>query len=158
MIRDHLVVGLRNEKLSEKLQMNASLTLENTVLQARQTKSVRKQQGVIRSALSPQANVESVEVRQHKPQKSRLKTKQPGKPSGDGSKPRRRNSGCERCGYYAKRNRQECPARDVKRHKCSKQGYFTKWCRARKEANGVNEVEVADGSISDSEQFLGKVT
>ena len=31
MIRDRLVVGLRNDKLSEKLQMNSGLTLEQAV-------------------------------------------------------------------------------------------------------------------------------
>ena len=60
--------------------------------------------------------------------------------------------------YRAKHNRQDYPARDVKCHKCSKQGHFAKWCRARKEVNGVNEVEVADGSSSDSEEFQGKIT
>ena len=37
MIRDRLVVGLSNDKLSEKLQMNSGLTLEEAVQQARQT-------------------------------------------------------------------------------------------------------------------------
>lgn len=35
-IHDYLVVGITNKKLSEKLQMNASLMLENAVQQARQ--------------------------------------------------------------------------------------------------------------------------
>ena len=43
MIRDRLVVGLRNDKLSEKLQMNSGLTLEQAVQQARQSENVKKQ-------------------------------------------------------------------------------------------------------------------
>ena len=35
MILDRLVVGRRNDKLSEKLQMNSGLTLEQAVQQAR---------------------------------------------------------------------------------------------------------------------------
>ena len=59
MIRDHLVVGLRNHKLSEKVQMNSGLTLEQAVQQARQSENVRKQQGVIRSHPG-QVSVESL--------------------------------------------------------------------------------------------------
>ena len=42
MIRDRLVVGIRNEKLSEKLQLNTSLTLENAAHQVRHSKRKRK--------------------------------------------------------------------------------------------------------------------
>ena len=49
MIRDRLVVDLRNDKLSEKLQMISGLTLEQAVQQARQSENVRKQQGILRS-------------------------------------------------------------------------------------------------------------
>ena len=62
MMRDRLVVGNRNDKLSEKLQMNSGLTLEQAVQQARQSENVRKQQGVIRSHPG-QVSVESLTVR-----------------------------------------------------------------------------------------------
>ena len=39
---DRLVVGLSNDKLSEKLQMNSGLTLEQAVQQARQSENVKK--------------------------------------------------------------------------------------------------------------------
>ena len=42
MIRDLLVVGLRNYKHSEKLQIYLGLTLEEAVQQARQSKNVKK--------------------------------------------------------------------------------------------------------------------
>ena len=45
-LKDEMVVDLRNDKLSEKLQMNSGLTLEQAVQQARQSENVRKQQGV----------------------------------------------------------------------------------------------------------------
>ena len=47
MICDRLVVRLKIEKLNEKLQIDTSLTLEKAVLQARQSKTVKKQQGII---------------------------------------------------------------------------------------------------------------
>ena len=48
MIRDRIVVGLRDRKLSERLQLEADLTLEKAITMARQSESVRKQQSIIR--------------------------------------------------------------------------------------------------------------
>ena len=48
MIRDKLVVGLRDAKLSEKLQFDSELTLEKAVNQARQSEAVKKQQHILK--------------------------------------------------------------------------------------------------------------
>ena len=48
MIRDRIVVGLRDKALSEKLQLESDLTLEKAVNQARQKELVRQQQEVLR--------------------------------------------------------------------------------------------------------------
>ena len=42
LIRDRIVVGLRNVKLSEKLQMDSALTLQSAINSARQRESVKK--------------------------------------------------------------------------------------------------------------------
>ena len=47
MIRDRLVVGLRSAKLSEKLQLDAELTLEKAITLVRQSEEVRLQQAVL---------------------------------------------------------------------------------------------------------------
>ena len=49
MIRDCIVVGLRDAKLSEKLQLDPELTLEKAVTQVRQSESIKKQQPLVRS-------------------------------------------------------------------------------------------------------------
>ena len=43
MIRDRIVAGIRDRKLSEKLQLDAELTLEKAMLMVRQTEVVRQQ-------------------------------------------------------------------------------------------------------------------
>ena len=43
MIGDRLVVGLRDSKLSEKLQLDPKLTLDSAVMSARQSESVHRQ-------------------------------------------------------------------------------------------------------------------
>ena len=49
MIRDRIVVGLRDTNLSVKLQMEETLTLEKAVAMSRQSESVKKQQTVVRA-------------------------------------------------------------------------------------------------------------
>ena len=48
MVRDRIVVGIRDSRLSEKLQLDAELTLEKAVSQARQSETVKKQQATVR--------------------------------------------------------------------------------------------------------------
>ena len=67
------------------------------------------------------------------------------------------NTRCERCGHHQKHKRQTCPGKDARCHKCSKQGHFAKYCRAKSRVNMVSEVELAETSTSDSEVFLGEV-
>lgn len=47
MRRDRLVVGLRDTKLSEKLQLNADLTFDTAVTQVRQAEEVKSQQTIL---------------------------------------------------------------------------------------------------------------
>ena len=50
MIRDCLVVGVRDASLSLKLQMDSNLTLKTAVTAASQNEMVRKQQSILRPA------------------------------------------------------------------------------------------------------------
>ena len=87
MIRDRLVVALRNYKHREKLQIYSGLTLEEAVQQARQSENVKKKkQGVMRSHPS-QGNVESLTAsKSWRPRKKTTsnKLRQPSRVSGDG--------------------------------------------------------------------------
>ena len=46
-IRDRIVVGLKDKKLSEKLPLDPKVTLEKAVTKARQSEAVKKQQGIL---------------------------------------------------------------------------------------------------------------
>ena len=48
-IRDRIVVGLRDKKLSEKLQLDSKLTLEKAVTQARQSETVKNSKAFYRA-------------------------------------------------------------------------------------------------------------
>ena len=47
LIRDRIAVGLRDKKLSEKLQLDAQLTLEKAISLVRQSETVKKQQPIL---------------------------------------------------------------------------------------------------------------
>ena len=49
MIRDRIVVSLKDASLSEKLQPDSELTLEKAILKATQSEMVKKQQQELRS-------------------------------------------------------------------------------------------------------------
>ena len=48
MIRDRIVVGIRNSKLSEKLQLDPNLTLASAITHVRQSEAVKLQQPLLR--------------------------------------------------------------------------------------------------------------
>ena len=61
-MRDRIVVGLKDKKLSEKLQLNSKLSLEKAVTQARQSEAVKKQQDILQGTQPdpPSANVDQI--------------------------------------------------------------------------------------------------
>ena len=65
MIRDRIVVGIRDGRLAEKLQLNATLTLEKAVTEARQSEAVKKQQSTVRERGAGQPAGVSEVRRQH---------------------------------------------------------------------------------------------
>ena len=134
LIRDRLVVGLRDHRVSEKLQLDADLTLERALTQARQHEAVKSQQSVVRGQKS-----ESVDAVKTKIDKSVL-TKH--------SSLHR----CKRCGGN-NHPRDKCPAKDSICHKCSVKGHWAKFCLSKPK---INEVYV-DSDVEDDQGFLGSV-
>ncbi|KAL7870545.1 hypothetical protein SRHO_G00080420 [Serrasalmus rhombeus] len=64
MVRDRLVVGLRDKKLSEQLQLDSELTLEKAVTRARQNEQVKNQQDLLKSNFKSAAtDVDSIQTK-----------------------------------------------------------------------------------------------
>ena len=148
MIRDRIVVGLADQKLSEKLQLDADLTLEKVINSVRQSESVRSQQAVVRGQEDASQPAKVDRVHKSKPQKSlrtslnpQGKTYKQSVGQNDVS-----NDVCKRCGKSPAHKRTQCPAKDAHCRKCKKKGHFQAVCLSGK----VNTV-VDD----DSTCFLG---
>ena len=126
MIRDRIVAGVRDAHLSEKMQLDAELTLEKAVALARQTEVVRQQQIVVRGVTRDEGNVEAVksEIRHCQEYAKNSKVPRSGmqRPS-DGV--------CSRCGRRPPHSKFRCPAKNAKCHKCSKKGHYQSMCRSK---------------------------
>ncbi|UYV78630.1 K02A2.6-like, partial [Cordylochernes scorpioides] len=137
MIRDRLVVGVKNFNLSEKLQLESELTLEKAIQIVRQSESVKNQQKEIRQD-TEKRNVDVIDRKGGRNgtnfQKTRMKgTKTyisnfPKNPQGWSSNEKRK---CLRCGYYPGHSKEQCPARDAICNKCRKKGHFAKVCHTK---------------------------
>ncbi|XP_052799445.1 uncharacterized protein LOC128231064 [Mya arenaria] len=147
LIRDRIVVGIRDHKLSERLQLDPTLSLEKAVTEAKQRESFRAQQAVVRG--EPSSTVEAVTRRQHKTQGHRnWKPDKKPVPSTPASRD------CQRCGNTPGHPRNKCPAKDAMCRKCQKVGHFQKKCRST--VGAVNEASNTEHSDED-ESFLGTV-
>ena len=124
MNRDRLVVGLRDSKLSEKLQLDANLTLESAVSQARQNEAVKKQQTTIRASGERMTEMDAVKSSSLKnwKQKHKFPNAQPNNVN---------RKGCMRCGKKGNHSRDQCPAKEAECHKCKKRGHYAKCCLSK---------------------------
>ena len=146
MIRDRIVVGLRDAALSEKVQLDPDLTLEKAVASACQRERVKKQQAVVRGDDESQCR--------HVRSKSWPKPSatHPSKPKASGEKPKRppyhnytpppppphqNPKTCTLCGRLPPHGRQHCPAKDATYHKFSMKGHFQIMCRSTRTVGTV---------------------
>ena len=60
MVQDRIVVGIKDSKLSEKLQMDNKLTSEKAISLARNSESVKQQQSTLRTDLLMELNIELI--------------------------------------------------------------------------------------------------
>ena len=117
LIRDRIVVGLRNHDLSEKLQLDPKLTLEKAMNLARQRETVKQQQSILVGGFhSKSAEVDFIA----KGNPRRKKHKNPKQKIPPSATPQSKHqSKCPRClgSFHPKKT---CPARSSKCNKCSK--------------------------------------
>ena len=121
LIRDRLVVGIRDTALSQRLQMDSALTLESAKKSIRQKEAVHEQQQALKGGdkatnassldairpkrqTNPRIRGHRSERRDH-PRDTQTGTKQPPRNPQTGGK-------CSRCGRE-RHPREKCPARDA---------------------------------------------
>ncbi|XP_036329901.1 uncharacterized protein K02A2.6-like [Rhagoletis pomonella] len=143
MIRDKIVVGVRDRKLSEKLQLVTDLTLEKAVAEVRQHQAVRKQQIELTSSIHKLTTASSVS--NYKSVKQRNST--------ENKKQSQSNNRCMWCGSHTVHVKQiNCPAKGKKCNKCNKFNHFASVCLAKDRKSNVNQMHTVDAN------FLGMLS
>ena len=134
MIRDRLVVGIQNAALSQRLQMDAALTLEKAKTTIRQQEAVKEQQSILSGSEGP--NVDAIrqgteQGRSRDRQDSQQRrSSRPPKPSGGRWKERQPpTQQCTRCGKEP-HTHDKCPAKEAICHRCQKKGHYSTQCRS----------------------------
>jgi len=118
LVRDRLVVGIRDLALSERLQLESDLTLDKAKRLIRQREAVKLQQDFLQK---PKMKEEiPLDAIRQKPTKRKLPALPltPARPSV---------SNCRRCGSGS-HPRQSCPARDATCFRCNRRGHFSSQC------------------------------
>ncbi|UYV67056.1 hypothetical protein LAZ67_4003775 [Cordylochernes scorpioides] len=140
LIRDRIVVGVRDRALSERMQLDTYLTLVKATQMAKQLESVKEQQ----SSLYQQNFVDQIKkmpnhIKESKKQESEIrqfKSNQSGRSS----------RGCIRCGNANSHDWKNCPAMNSYCNKCKRKGHYAKVCRS-----------VAINEVKSEITFLGSV-
>ena len=115
LIRDRLVVGIKDIALSERLQTDEALTLDKAKKLVRQREAVKEHQSILKREESNLDYVKSTE--------NKSRTHQRQKKTNSENK-------CIRCGKHPQ-TRQNCPARDSTCYKCGKRGHFGTVCLSK---------------------------
>lgn len=125
LIRDQIVIGIRDQALSERLQLDPDLTLEKAINACRQTETLRKNM----SRLNLLGNQEIEKVT-----KSDRGKKIRNKEQGYSRKNSKLNDFvCTRCGSTESHRKRSCPAYNETCFKCRKRGHFASVCRSMNE-------------------------
>ena len=129
MIRDRLVVGIRDKSVSERLQMDAALTLEKAKTAIRQREAIQDNRPLWKADSNPDPiTVDALN-------KGKTKSDKHSRRAATGaSNPATAPKRCTRCGRGVHR-RDKCPAHDAVCHKCHKKGHYSAHCLSRSVAN-----------------------
>lgn len=98
IVRDRLVVGLRDKRLSEQLKLDPELTIEKAITRARQSEQVKKQQEMLKinfKADISNAQLDSVHTRQRN--RARAKQLKPQYKHTEQKQQKERQAQCSRC-------------------------------------------------------------
>ena len=94
MIRDRIVVGIRDQAQSERLQMDVGLTLEKAKTLVRQREAVHEQQILLKHGQKDDKSIDF--LRQGVPSKGKVPPRN--RSQAPARKPRQTQSKCSRCG------------------------------------------------------------
>ena len=145
MLRDRIVVGIRDAAMSEKLQLDPELTLEKTKRLVRQKEAVHEQHRELHTGATGASKNVPIVIAEVKNRRCRERGVQ------------NRRLQCTRCGLE-RHSLDKCPASNATYHKCGRRGHYSNVCFSKTvKAGHSTDAVTAESGILDS-AFLGAVT
>lgn len=146
LLRDRIVVGIRDSALSQKMQMERKLDLRKAIDMVRQAEDVKRQQTDIRGETTHanKATVDAVHSNKGKRAPAWKNKKQPAKQIKDKHDTQGAGQSCQRCGKTPFHAKFSCPAKNADYHNCGKRGHYSKVCKSNKCVSAVSEDTVED--------------
>lgn len=143
LLTDKIIIGLRNDKVRERLLSEDEITLDRTISICRASELTSKQLKVLR-------NNEGTEVNAIQKYKKNSGKSSSGKSSSTTATTDETYE-CSRCGK--RHGPKSCPAFKQKCSKCKRKGHFADMCRIGKNKKKVHLVEESSDNESDNEEF-----
>ena len=109
LLKDRLVVGIRNGNLSDALQMDAKLTLEEAKKKIRQKEAIKEQTQLLQDADHGHKNVDELKPHSRRGGPSCYRGRPRGTPRDQ--KPSQTRNKCTRCGQPQHQPGANCPAK-----------------------------------------------
>ena len=154
LLRDRIVVGIRDKALSDRMQMDPDLTLEKVKKATRQREAISEQGQQLRGDGSRHAPIvtEQVKVTPTKNPQSKRRDRGRSLSSGGGSSSGTTKPKCTRCGKPKHDRGARCPAKDATCHKCNRKGHYSNQCFSKTVAAAG-----ATDELSSDTAFLGSM-
>ena len=133
MLRDRLVVGIRDFALSERLQMDPELTLDKTMKTVQQKEAVHQHNSQLQGNLETKDSGD-LSLLKYKSTNNPKQAIQPFRKQSSGKKAKAKKAvsqtptQCTRCGKDSHGGGGQCPASGVTCHKCKQKGHFASQC------------------------------
>ena len=127
LLRDRLVVGIRDQELSKKLQLDPDLTLEKTKKTIRQKEAVKEQHYILQGNDTKDPTLEEVRYGKwhRKPPRPEVRPQYIQGDTYSKCMNRADNSLCTRCGCSKHYRGEMWSASSARCHRCDKRGHYS---------------------------------
>ena len=153
MLRDRLVVGIRDISLSERLQMDSELTLEKAMKMVRQKEAVHEHNSQLQGNLETKDSGDLSLLKHQSASSPRQGTQShrrvPGTKKTKSKKATQAAAQCTRCGKIAHTRGEQCPASSATCHKCKRKGHFASQCFSKTVKATADDI-ILDSSFLDA--------
>ncbi|GBN79819.1 hypothetical protein AVEN_162545-1 [Araneus ventricosus] len=155
-MRDRIVCGIRNKRLSEKLQLEADLTLEKVINIARQAGIIEKKQPFVTNHENKMPNstdkIAAKQIPKFIPDKGKqnVYSKREIQRNRNGNKTQiskfrencsKTETQCKWCGNSQIHSKEQCQAKNAICNVCKKKGHYSTVCRSHIKVNALTEEE-----------------